>query len=167
MTMLERAAAVEAVDTTTIQLRLAPTCSGCGGCGGRCGLFGSHGSGGETIELPRSCCDDDAPRVGDAVRVYLPSSALLVQARLGYGAPLLGLLAGALAAHGVASLLNLPPDLAAIGGAAAGTLSGLALSKRAMPLPCRIGRALESSPCTSDARAAPDPSPMHSHEEHP
>lgn len=135
MTRVERAAVVRAIDGDCVRLALAASCDNCSGCGGRCGLIGALGA--ELVELPRAQFDR-SPRPGDAVRIYLPDAALLARAKLGYGLPLLGLLAGAALGQATGSWLNAPTDLGAVLGALAGTLSGIAASKRATLPPCRV-----------------------------
>jgi sigma-E factor negative regulatory protein RseC len=135
MNRIERAAVVQAVDGAVVRLALAPACDNCGGCGGRCGLLGPLG--GDSVELPQAQFDL-TPRAGDAVRIYLPDAALLARARIGYGLPLLGLLAGAALGQLSGSALNAPADLLAVFGALAGTYAGVFASKRATLPPCRV-----------------------------
>lgn len=74
---------------------------------------------------------DSSLSPGDAVELELPGPQLLRQAALGYGLPLLGLLAGAM----IGSALG---DVATAGGAVLGTSLAVAYSKRAarrLPMP--------------------------------
>lgn len=90
--MPSRPAVVETCSAEHVRLRWRAQCSDCGGCGGRCQLF----PGGEPdhIDLPRPA---EALSSGQDVEVFLSEHVLLQQAALGYGLPLLGLLAGAAA----------------------------------------------------------------------
>lgn len=141
---VERGAVVDAIDAGTVSLRLAADCRGCTGCAGRCGLIGSLRSA-DRVDLP-SLQFAAAPQIGQNVLIRLDDRVLLRQAGFGYGLPLAGLLAMALLGHVLAGWLNLDRDLAAVLGALAGTLTGVALSKRAMPQSLRVFPADDGGP---------------------
>lgn len=70
------------------------------------------------------------PRPAEAWRLQLGDRELLQQALRGYGAALLGLVAGALAGHLAASLLAWPDDATTAAAALFGTLLAVRVSKR-------------------------------------
>ena len=116
--MAERRAEVVEVGPDTVHLRWRGACSECGGCGGRCQLFAGANDG--RIDVPRS--SPMALSVGQEVTLELPDSQLRQQALVGYGLPLLGLVAGAAA-------LQPWGDLAAAGGALVGVLLAVRLGR--------------------------------------
>ena len=128
--MVERDAEVLGWSEGRLQLRaLGSSCQGCSGCGGRCGLFDGPEASVLTLDLPSP---EHAPwRAGERVRVSLDGTALRHAAVRGYGWPLLGLILGGGAGHGVALLAEWPSDPAALGGALLGTLLAFGVSKRA------------------------------------
>lgn len=128
--MAERQARVVAIHGDAVALRALAACSDCGGCGGRCNLFLDDGAGTLSIALQQF---QRPPAPGEEVTLVLADGWLSRSAARGYGAPLLGLLAGAAAGHGLALLAQLPPDLPALAGAAAGTLASFTLSKGVEP----------------------------------
>lgn len=128
--MAERRASVVDVRDGAVTLRAEGACSDCGGCGGRCSLFPDDHAG--LLVLPASRFAR-VPRAGDALLLCVPEGWLARTALRGYGLPLLGLLAGAALGQGMAALLSLPPDAAALAGALLGTLAAFTLSKGAEP----------------------------------
>lgn len=128
--MAERRASVVGVGDGEVTLRAEGACSDCSGCGGRCSLFPDDQAG--LLVLPASRFAR-APRAGDALLLCVPEGWLARTALRGYGLPLLGLLAGAALGQGVAALLSLPSDAAALAGAVLGTLAAFTLSKGAEP----------------------------------
>ena len=133
----ERDATVDSIGPQGITLRLDAQCHGCGGCRGRCSLVGPLNAAGDLFELPLRSIDGSVTP-GLRVRIRLDDAVLLQQARVGYGLPLLGLVVFAGIAHGLAGWLNLAQDVPAAIAAAAGTLTGVVLSKRSMPPSLRI-----------------------------
>ena len=113
-----------------VLLRRTGACSDCGGCGGRCNLFLSDEA--AMLRLPASAFATP-PVAGTAVTLVLEEGWLLRSAWRGYGLPLLGLLAGAAAGHGLASALGLAPDLPALLLALLGTFAAFRFSKDMEP----------------------------------
>ena len=127
--MLRLAGVVLACEDARVRLRLLARAGGCGRCHepGGCQavsltrLFG-HGKDGE-VELPLA---QGHWQAGDAVWLLWPRAALLRSAALGYGLPLLLLLAGAILGTAAGG------ENGAVQGAAAGLLLGL-LAPRLLP----------------------------------
>lgn len=154
--MIERVAEVVGVREGQLRLRSqAGACEGCSsGCGGRCRLFPLNDDG--LIDLPLPATSVDA---GEYVRLCVDAATLRRYAWRGYGLALLGLLAGALLATGLADRL-LPEslrDVATLIGALLGTLLAARLSNRhASPV------AVHRLPSAGTASPSSDPSPSES-----
>lgn len=125
----ERPVEVLAIEGALVRLRASGVCTGCTGCRGRCNFFaGAFAREGSLFPLslfPR------LPVAGESWRMTLPEDELRRQSLRGYGAALLGLVAGAALGQGLAALMSLHGDLLAACGALAGTLLALRRSKRA------------------------------------
>ena len=116
--MIVRHAIVRGADATRVELEPDGACDGCA-CAGRCALGGSR-----RIALPRSCFAH-APVAGERLRLSIDESMLRRAAIALYGRLLAGLLLGAAAGAGLASLGRDPIEWLVVVGAAAGTLVGL------------------------------------------
>jgi positive regulator of sigma E activity len=139
---LERLCRVEAVSVDAVRLLPVPgPCAGCAGCAGRCGLFDEVLG---AVTLQRSRFEGEPVEQGWAL-LMLDEAALRAEALIGYGLPLLGLLIGAVLGWCGSAPLGLPLDASTAMLAVAGTLIGLAASKRHSSPPCR-GRALHGPP---------------------
>lgn len=147
---VEREALVVRVGPGEAWVSPLSTCSACGGCGGRCDWL-AEGSRSTGLRLPQALFAEP-PVAGQRVRLSWEAPALLAVALRAYGLPLAGLLLGA----GGAELLNDSfhfADLAVLAGALAGTLLGMALSKRALSSAHQL-RVLPAS-CDTASDAAP------------
>ena len=128
--MLRLAGVVLACEGARVRLRLLERAGGCGRCheAGGCQsvsltrLFAQRGRG--ELELPLA--EEHQWQAGDAVWLLWPRAALLRSAALGYGLPLLLLLAGAIVGTAAGG------ENGAVAGGAAGLLLGL-LVPRLLP----------------------------------
>lgn len=143
---VERLALILRVDPAAAWVSPLGACSGCIGCSGRCdGVFSAASDAG--LRLPRAVFEQ-APVPGQRVRLVWEAPALLGVAARAYGWPLLGLLVGAV----LPAWLNRGARLVDLGvllGALAGTLLGVALSKRALA----VARDLRVLPAVPDSAA--------------
>jgi sigma-E factor negative regulatory protein RseC len=109
--------------------------SSCGACGpgGRCALkwFATRRS--ASLEIPARADERVALQPGDEVILSIKDGELLRAAALAYGLPLLGLLASALAAHGLAGAGEGGALTAGLVGAAVGGWLARALARRRPP----------------------------------
>ena len=144
---------VVALDAGQARLAAAPTCEGCGGCSGRChGILSGFGAG---RDLAVGRAQLPAPlAVGDEVLLHVAPDALARRARWIYGAPLAGLVGGALGAVSIGPAGAAARDALAAAGGIAGLFAGIALAAligaRATP-PFRFASCPspepESTPC--------------------
>lgn len=147
---VEREALVLRVGVDDAWISPLAACSGCGGCQGRCDWLQDEVTA-AGLRLPKALFDE-APVPGQRIRLRWEAPALLATAQRAYGWPLLGLLLGA----GLAAMLNSSLRLGDAGvllGALLGTLSGMALSKRALA----AMRQLRVLPAFADARLTDPP----------
>jgi hypothetical protein len=147
---VEREALVLRVAAQAVWVRPLAACAGCLGCGGRCDLYAGLAED-AGVRLPRQLFGVP-PEPGQRLRLSWQAPALHAVALRAYGLPLAGLLLGALGM----GWLNLGPrfaDLGVLFGAVAGTLLGIALSKRAMAAARGLRVLPASSPAGSDVAA--------------
>lgn len=143
MSSIERPGRVIAVQQTRgiryaqIRLDAAPSCAGCGSRG-QCGAGNERG---QVVSLPVKA----SVMPGELVTVSLPESVVPRAALLGYFVPVLGVLIGALLAHGW-----LPNDLTTVAGAVIGLAAGVAAVRLLVTL--SGGRGLQPTLCATVPR---------------
>lgn len=115
---------VVALADDAVRLAIAPTCEGCGACSGRCrGILAGLGADAD-LRVPRAQLPPGlAP--GDELLLEVPDGALARRARWLYGAPLAGLLGGALGALALAPGDGGGRDAVVALGALAGLAGGI------------------------------------------
>jgi positive regulator of sigma E activity len=158
-------ARVERVQDGALHVTPARTEGACPGCEGGCTrarLFDWWGAADRPLVLPLTLVpapDREALAAGTRLRLALPERALVLASALTYLAPLLGLVAGTLAAAallGPDSVLTVP---AGLGGLAVGWLWGRRLSRRWLPpLTVELDRpapALDPGPSPGERLPAP------------
>ena len=109
-----------------VELEPIGACEGCA-CSGRCAFGG--GSGARRLALPRAAFASP-PAVGDIVRLAVESDELSRVALSLHGRLLAGLVLGAAAGAGLASLLHDPIEGYVAAGAGLGTLVALLRSQQ-------------------------------------
>lgn len=139
---------VVALDTGEARLAASAACEGCAGCSGRChGILSGFGAGGD-LAVGRGLLP--APlAVGDEVLLHVAPDALARRARWVYGAPLAGLVGGALGALALAPAGAAARDALTAAGGIAGLAAGIAfaalIGARATP-PFRFASCPSSEP---------------------
>lgn len=125
--MLRESGTVTAVNGAMVSVRIQKR-SACSSCAKPCGV-GKLGA-----LTADHCVELQLPargqfHVGEQVEVGLPEAALLQVTLLVYGLPLVGLLAGAIAASAVASMLALVGEGPVLLGAVVGGVAGWAIAR--------------------------------------
>lgn len=123
---IERLAVVCGIDASRIELEPYGACTGCA-CSGRC----AFGGGAVRLALPPQAFPAP-PTLGDTVRLAVEPAALRRLAFALHGRLLAGLLLGAAAGAGVASLAADPIEWFVAAGAALGMLIALQQSRQAL-----------------------------------
>lgn len=137
--MVERRLQVIEVARDAVSLRALSACSGCSGCGGRCDLLRSDAGAASLTIVPERF--PQMPQAGEIWTACCDERALAASALRGYGAALLGLLAGVTLGHFAASGLPEARDVSAVLGGAFGVMLALRASARRAPPAFELRRA--------------------------
>lgn len=121
---IERRAIVRGAAGECVELEPVGACDGCA-CSGRC----AFGGGARRLAMPRAAFVR-APAVGDVVRLAVEPDVLRRLTLALHGRMLAGLVLGAAAGGGLASLLHGPIDGYVAAGAGLGTLVALLRSQQ-------------------------------------